>query len=251
MKIKSIGLATITLLCASTIAQAAVLFSDDFNRTGALNGSTTATGGLTWSSSNNNSTVTDDGGRTGGWNAKVAFTPESGKLYLLTVTTTSTIQNALELGFGNSGSSFFGGDFDGLIQKVGNMQTARIGPDADYNTFGPTVSGTRSHSSYTLDSGTGNGFVNTLTLLLDTTSGLATSQMTWSINGVQKGTWSADVTGYNSVMFGRGRFGGEGGSDPTGNNTVSNIQLEVIPEPTTALLGGIGMLCLLRRRRSA
>ncbi|GEM_PF-3840905 len=35
----------------------------------------------------------------------------------------------------------------------------------------------------------------------------------------------------------------------SGTALYDNIQLTYIPEPSTALLGGIGMLCLLRRRR--
>ena len=31
--------------------------------------------------------------------------------------------------------------------------------------------------------------------------------------------------------------------------TVDNFQLEVIPEPSAALLGGFGLLALMRRRR--
>ena len=37
---------------------------------------------------------------------------------------------------------------------------------------------------------------------------------------------------------------------PNGNAIVNAIQLREIPEPSTALLGGIGMLALLRRRRA-
>ena len=252
MKIKEIGLAMGLLLGFATVSQAATVFIDDFNRTGPLHGSITSTGGLTWVSSTNNSTVTTNGGQTGGWNAKVGFTPVTGELYLLTLTTTETIGNALEFGFGIHSGGF--GQWDGLIQNVSNMQTARINADPTWNTYGSTVGGTRTHTQYTLDAGTGPGFVNTLTLLLDTTSGLSTSQLTYAINGVDKGTWVADVTGYNSVLFGRGHYGGDGSpqlNDPTFSGTVSSFQLEIIPEPSIALLGGFGMLCLLGRRRRA
>lgn len=231
----------------SVTSQAAIIFSDSFNRTGALNGSTTDTGSLTWVSSANNSTVTTNDGQTGGWNAKVAFTPVAGKVYTLTLTTTTTIGNALELGFANDTGGF--GDYNGLIQDVSNMQTARIGAYPTYNTYGSTVSGTRTHTQYTLNANAGPGFVNTLTLILDTTSGLSTSQLTWKINGDTEGTWAANVTGYNSVVFGRGLFGGEGGNDPTGSGTITSIALDAVPEPSAALLGGLGMLALLRRRR--
>lgn len=249
MKYRKIGLAIATLAAFATSAQAAtVLFSDSFNRTGTLNGSTTDTGSLSWTSSANNTTVTANDGTTGGWNAKVAFTPVANKKYLLTLITTTTIGSALELGFADDTGTF--GDYNGLQQDVSNMQTARIGSDATYNTFGSTTGGTRSHTQYTLNAGAGPGNINTLTLLLDTTGGLAASQLTWKVNGDVEGTWTGNVTGYNSVVFGRGLFGAEGGNDPTANNTLSSIQLEVIPEPSAALLGGLGMLALLRRRRA-
>jgi hypothetical protein len=254
--IKSAVAAAAALVAVQTASSAIItLFNDGFNRTGGLNGSavdykdaTMYPGALTWVSSTNNTTQEANDGMTGGWNARLAFTPVAGEIYLLTLTAGTTINNALELGFGIHSSSSFG-TFDGLIQNVSNMQTARIGSDATYNTYGPTVSGTRSHTQYTLDSGTGPGFVNTLTMLLDATSGLSTAQMTWSINGVEKGTWVANVTGYNAVLFGRGRFGGEGGSDPSGNATVRDITLQVIPEPATfGMLGAAAMAMLLRRR---
>lgn len=42
-------------------------------------------------------------------------------------------------------------------------------------------------------------------------------------------------------------------ADATTNNTstISNLSLTVVPEPSAALLGGLGMLALLRRRRHA
>lgn len=41
-----------------------------------------------------------------------------------------------------------------------------------------------------------------------------------------------------------------GGSATSGQAGIDNIQLSVIPEPSTALLGGLGALCLLIRRRN-
>lgn len=35
----------------------------------------------------------------------------------------------------------------------------------------------------------------------------------------------------------------------TASGTVDNLSLTVVPEPSAALLGGLGMLALLRRRR--
>ncbi|MCX6867596.1 MAG: hypothetical protein NTV46_15515, partial [Verrucomicrobia bacterium] len=59
------------------------------------------------------------------------------------------------------------------------------------------------------------------------TAGLTVSNLTSGLSG-------------NLIMGGTG-LGGDAG----------DIYLEVIPEPGAALLGGIGVLLLLRRRRSA
>jgi hypothetical protein len=39
------------------------------------------------------------------------------------------------------------------------------------------------------------------------------------------------------------------GTEAGSHNTITGFQLQAIPEPSTALLGGLGMLALLRRRR--
>lgn len=49
-------------------------------------------------------------------------------------------------------------------------------------------------------------------------------------------------TAYIGVTF-------TGATNASGNNRFDNIQFTVIPEPSAALLGALGMLALLRRRR--
>lgn len=59
--------------------------------------------------------------------------------------------------------------------------------------------------------------------------------------------YNAD-TDFNSILISvLGGGNGTAGGDVT--TTYSNLTLTQIPEPTTALLGGLGMLVLLRRRR--
>jgi hypothetical protein len=74
-------------------------------------------------------------------------------------------------------------------------------------------------------------------LLLDTTSGLSTAQLTFKLNGVTIGSWTGDGRTYNSVLFGRGLFGVEEGSDPSGNATVSDITVTMVPEPASLVIG--------------
>ena len=87
---------------------------------------------------------------------------------------------------------------------------------------------------------------NAIDLVVETTGftvGTA-AKATLSMNGVEQHvhefTWDADGTNYLSIESWRDGVG-----------VVDNFSISAIPEPTTALLGGLGMLCLLRRRRTA
>jgi hypothetical protein len=75
--------------------------------------------------------------------------------------------------------------------------------------------------------------VNTLFTLMEG----ATTR--FSVAGSQ--TSGSLVTTFDSVVFKTGANG------PT--SYLDNVQLVIIPEPSAALLGGLGALCLLRRRR--
>jgi hypothetical protein len=228
-------------------ASASILIYDNFNRDGVLHGSSVDVGGLTWTSTgsgHNNTTTANGGQEIGGWNAKLAFTPEAGKIYQLTLTAGPTIQNALIWGFANDSGGF--GDYNYLSQDVSDMTWARMGAvDGGLYDYGKDIGGSRTtDGTYTLDANTGPGFVNTLDMLLDTTSGLASAQMTLKVNNVTKGTWTSNVTGYNSIVFGRGT----GTQDPNGTQ-ISDLTLQVIPEPASlGMLGAAAAALLLRRK---
>lgn len=78
-----------------------------------------------------------------------------------------------------------------------------------------------------------------------------TNTITLGINGTTRGSWTDNATGasngtaatftFNEVFF-----------SPTQATQVrfDNISVDLIPEPSTALLGALGALCLLRRRRA-
>ncbi len=63
-----------------------------------------------------------------------------------------------------------------------------------------------------------------------------------SSGGANAAVMSLTDMGYDSTN-GKIIFGGN-------NNTFDNLNVTVIPEPSAALLGVLGMLCLLRRRRN-
>ncbi len=228
-----------------TQASAEILIYDDFNRDGPLNGSTVTTGGQTWIStgSNHNNTTTANGGQEiGGWNAKLPFSPEAGKTYKLTLTAGPTIQNALQIAFGNKSGGF--GDYNFLTEDVSNMAWVRIGAvSGGIYDFGNEVNNAiTTMGTYTLDANTGPGYVNTLDLILDTTGGLAAAQLTWKINGVTKGNWTANVTGYDSILFGRGTGPEDPNSTQISDLTLQTVELTatttaVTYSPNPALLG--------------
>ena len=107
-------------------------------------------------------------------------------------------------------------------------------------------------TSLNLTGGTGSYVLNVLGLTADNASGLVPNfseiSRSWTIL-----TTSGGITGFNSANW---TIDPAGFTDPntgnwslaqTGNDLV--LSYNVIPEPKAALLGGLGLLLLLRRRR--
>jgi hypothetical protein len=91
--------------------------------------------------------------------------------------------------------------------------------------------------SYSTDGGTSftaAGLPNTATA--STTFALATADFS-GITAVENAS---------NVIF---RYTLDGATGASGNNRIDNIQINAIPEPAAALLGALGGLVLLRRRR--
>lgn len=62
-------------------------------------------------------------------------------------------------------------------------------------------------------------------------------------------TYTANLTGAPTPVFGTvGSYTGNAGGQ--GSSTYATLQLAAVPEPSTTLLGAIGALALLRRRRN-
>jgi hypothetical protein len=209
---------TATLSCGNAFA--AVIYSQTFTG-GATSivGTTSTTGGGTWVGAN---IINLDGNTTGVDGAvSLAFTPQSGFVYDLTATINVTAANASWLGVGfletNATYGFFGSPTTPTALRTGGWQTW-AGPGANYTQTS-----------------------NDVLVRLDTTGALWTVAMYQG--GVQIGNTHTYSTNPSINYFG---FVSEG----TAVGNVSAFQLTAVPEPTAALLGTLGMLALLRRRRA-
>lgn len=99
---------------------------------------------------------------------------------------------------------------------------------------------------------TGINGVNQIDITLDATNAnTALWTMAFKLNGTQ--VVAPSTVSQNATFNGTGSFGAIGfvgfSADNTAAGQIDNFSLSIIPEPSTALLGGIGMLLLLRRRR--
>lgn len=254
MKIKhSISLA---ILLASATLQAAVIFQDDFTGhpdtgTDGLNNETpdTTTGSAAWVSSsafNADGTFLASTG-TAGASATLLYTPTSGEIYTLDarVDVTSTT-GWIALGFAtgqstanNANARFVSGSTPlgrvwMLMQEAGGGAAWQDGTTVNHvedNTISVT------------------GFID-MRIVLDATAATWTS--TWYAKDATAGSYTlikgtenvVSQAAINSVGFALS------GNDVPG--TISSFSLSdssVIPEPSAALLGGLSLLALLRRRR--
>ena len=81
---------------------------------------------------------------------------------------------------------------------------------------------------------------------LDVTSAGATR---WFFNDGTTYTTSSAITGFHTPAATYRDFESVGFESTAGGPTFTVDNISVVPEPSAALLGGLGMLALLRRRR--
>lgn len=134
---------------------------------------------------------------------------------------------SVRVGSGGENSDVNAGDvtFGALARANGQMQTFENGAGDSFGTA--TAGAPRTAQFIYAFNSWAAGTTVTFTGIIDGNT-IATDTFTWDATNDMKIVFSADASG----------------------TTIDNIVVSTIPEPSAALLGGLGMLAMLRRRRA-
>jgi hypothetical protein len=236
MKLKTIPLAALALAALAGNSQAAVTFSGTAQSTAFTVDSTTAltivNADIAYNTGENNAVpggpnfwpVLDDGsfGGTGLTGATVILGDATGNglLYKLTDGAATIGSISVYSGWANAGRS-----------------------EQHYSVYYTTDTTVNGSSAWTLLTTVGGAGSNGSTAFTTDTN----NQLKVTIFDDSSSTLMAGVTGLR-FNFGGANLVGGGGQQNNGAG-YKEIDVQVIPEPRAALLGGLGLLALLRRRR--
>lgn len=242
-----------SLALAADPALATTIYQDNFNGSttnNSLNGAApdTRPASETWVSSEwrasgtvatLNATSNDDG-------AYLPFVPTTGFIYTLSMT-------AAQPSFAASTAGWLGLGFTaGNTASDTSFATATIGA-APWLLWRPSTAANPNQSQVVTRLGPGTSLdgsgdnqnegpftgTQTLTIVLNTVGAAWTAEWFVGAISVRSSTYATNPT-INYVGFAR-----ENGQ----TSTITNFELTSVPEPSAALLGGLGLLALLRRRR--
>lgn len=258
----------ILALAASKASAVTVIYQDDFSGGAVeLNGTNPDTGANPWIAAptySANGAVADSIGAS----ATLAFTPQNGFLYTLDASfrnfanagATSPNNNWLAVGFANgqsietgNGPRFAGNVASNAVHGIawsfvrGNT-TATVENTAWQGTpdnGSPTGAGI-AWSDTALATTYGSGL--DLRVVLDTTGGTGNWNATWFAKAPASSDFT-EVRGATALLSEDINSVGIARSAAGFTADVTSFSLTAIPEPSTALLGGLGLLALLRRRR--
>jgi hypothetical protein len=253
-KIGALALASVALLHSASLSQAAVIIQDNFNYAdGALS---LNNGGIGWGSNvwfDSNSTVSGGVAQGGGTSA-------SKRNFQSTLGTSATDNNtnvlwvrfdwghsaAVGAGSGYGGLTFYTGTSDGGTENflIGNPWWG-LPSDGEWNISGGTgdqFSGISSNgmksglAKFDILAGSVSLWVRATGSTIDVTELADASVTGLSLGGIR----GIRINGYNGTA-----------SQSFDNLTIATTLADVnaIPEPSAALLGGLSALAMLRRRR--
>jgi MYXO-CTERM domain-containing protein len=257
MKIKP-TLIALSMMSAYQFSQAAIitLAQDDFSGgTGDLGLVTADTGGQ-WQATDNynaNGTLTTNAA---GGAAILAFAPTVGNIYTLTADTVlSSVSGYIGLGFANKNSTNVGTTWDTNVEAPNNTyRFSNVGTLGYSWLFNLVTTGNYTQNPF---AGPGAGTTAITPVGASVNLGTLALKIVLDTSGVN---WSTSMY-VNNVLFAAHTYAGDGGLtaiDSVGftnfgstTGSIDNLLLtaEAVPEPGSALLGGLGALLLLRRRR--
>jgi hypothetical protein len=255
-------------LAASNASAVTVIYQDDFSGGAVgLNGTNPDTGANPWIAAptfSANGAVADSIGAS----ATLAFTPQNGFLYTLDASfrnfanagSVDPDQDWIAVGFANgqstgtgNGPRFAGTVVTNAVHGIawsfvrGNTtatveNTAWLGTPADGSPTGGGIAWSDTALATTYASGLD------LRVVLDTTGGTGTWNATWFAKAPASSDFT-EVLGTTTLLSENINSVGIARSGQGFTADVTSFSLTAIPEPSAALLGGLGLLALLRRRR--
>ena len=236
------------LLLAAAGSQAAIIYSQDFGGTGTdvLDDTAVQTGTGTWQAG---ATFTTSGNLTGTarrTSAVLPFNPVQGEIYELTATIELTNAGFLGLGFADN-ASFTGNSSAQNDNNSFRFASGTIIPGYSWIMLNGTSDLAPAYSSLLVAAtGTPPSYTTgpaDLKIVLN-----ASNETDWVTTYFLNGTLYATSTTAAAILD--SAIDSVGLTSGNGLGTIRDFQLQTIPEPEAALLGGLGMLALLRRRRS-
>jgi hypothetical protein len=232
MKLKTIPLAALALSALAGNSQAAVVFSGIANNTGFTVDSTTPL-----SIVNADFATGPENPSGGGWpvmdNGAFGGTDSSGGVSIAGDAGPNGLLYAFTAGAATIGSisMYSGWNDNGRMEQHFSV----------YTTTDVSVTGS---STWTLLTTVGGGGSNGATQF----AGGGDTSLKVTIFDNASAILASGITGLRFNFGGNGNLVG-GGGQQNGFVGYKEIDVQVIPEPSAALLGGLGMLALLRRRR--